>query len=59
MVVVHEALPLQEAEQARNTLLELQSIAAAVESSGQAKAEAQVITLQSLFIVSYHICKIS
>ena len=59
MVVVHEALPLQEAEQARNTLLELQSIASAVESSGQAKAEAQVITLQSLFIVSYHICKIS
>lgn len=34
----------QEAEQARNTLLELQAIAAAVESSGQAKAEAQVIT---------------
>ncbi|XP_065921043.1 major vault protein-like [Dysidea avara] len=31
----------KEAEQARNTLLELQSVAAAVESSGQAKAEAQ------------------
>ena len=50
------SLPLQEAEQARNTLLELQSIAAAVESSGQAKAEAQVMIL--LFIVSYHICTI-
>ena len=35
-------LPLpQAAEEARNTLLELQAITAAVESTGQAKAEAQ------------------
>ena len=40
----------QEAEQARNTLLELQSVAAAVESSGQAKAEAQVSNSQCLLI---------
>ena len=32
---------VQEAEEARRTLLELQAVAAAVESSGQAKAEAQ------------------
>lgn len=32
---------LQEAEEARYTLLELQAVAAAVESSGQSKAEAQ------------------
>ena len=32
----------QEAEAARRDLLELQAVAAAVESSGQAKAEAQV-----------------
>ena len=36
------APPFQEAEQARKTLLELQAVAAAVESSGQAKAEAKV-----------------
>ena len=51
MIVVHEALPLQEAEQARNTLLELQSIAAAVESSSQAKAEAQVMTLLTIYSI--------
>lgn len=33
--------PPQAAEEARNTLLELQAITAAVESTGQAKAEAQ------------------
>lgn len=32
---------MQEAEEARHTLLELQAVAAAVESSGQSKAEAQ------------------
>ena len=32
---------VQEAEEARHTLLELQAVAAAVESSGQSKAEAQ------------------
>lgn len=32
---------IQEAEEARHTLLELQAVAAAVESSGQTKAEAQ------------------
>ena len=32
---------VQEAEEARCTLLELQAVAAAVESSGQSKAEAQ------------------
>ena len=31
----------QEVEEARHTLLELQAVAAAVESSGQSKAEAQ------------------
>ena len=35
----------QEAEAARRDLLELQAVAAAVESSGQAKAEAQVCTI--------------
>ena len=35
-------LTFQEAEVARKELLELQAVAAAVESSGQAKAEAQV-----------------
>lgn len=35
-------MPLpQAAEEARNTLLELQAVTAAVESTGQAKAEAQ------------------
>ncbi|XP_019860593.1 PREDICTED: major vault protein-like [Amphimedon queenslandica] len=33
----------KEAEEARKELLELQAVAAAVESTGQAKAEAQVI----------------
>ena len=33
---------LQEAEEARKVLLELQAVASAVESTGQAKAEAQV-----------------
>jgi len=42
----------QEAEQARNTLLELQSVAAAVESSGQAKAEAQVSNSQCLLAMN-------
>ena len=35
-------IDFQEAEVARKELLELQAVAAAVESSGQAKAEAQV-----------------
>ena len=41
-VITPFAPPFQEAEQARKTLLELQAVAAAVESSGQAKAEAKV-----------------
>ena len=40
---------LQEAEEARKELLELQAIASAVESTGQAKAEAQVCTCNILY----------
>ena len=39
----------QEAEEARKELLELQAIASAVESTGQAKAEAQVCTCNILY----------
>ena len=39
---IYDIGSFQEAEMARKTLLELQAVAAAVESTGQAKAEAQV-----------------